>query len=165
MTTDTTETSIHPNNLQSISRFTFIDQIILQHNFDTTRELTSRSSFRHLLDHDHLLVHERRETVFDFESVSFGVHLRVDGGSDGRSSGGGGGESIGVHSRVEVLGFGTKMDGRLHLWSNKITCSHTKSQPSDFSFDGIVLYVHLVTIPSRQTILPSLSARRVLGVV
>ena len=103
--------------------------------------------------------------MFDFERVSFRVHLRVDRGRDGRSSRGGRRQAIGVHSGVEILGLGTEMDRGLHFGSDEITWLHNHSQSSELSLRGMVHYIHLVTIPSRQTILPSLSARNVLGVV
>jgi hypothetical protein len=117
-----TETPVHSDNLQPISRLTLIHQIILHHDLDTPRQLSRRRSFRHLLNHDHLVVHERRQPMLDLKRVSVGVGLGVGGGGNGGAGGGGGGEAVGVDSGMEVLSCVTVVDGLLHLGTDEVAC-------------------------------------------
>jgi len=80
-TSTSSHTLVDSNELNPISRLTPIDHVVLQHDLDTPRKLTSGSSFGHLLDRNGLLIPEGGESVLHGNDVAVSI---VPGDGNGR---------------------------------------------------------------------------------
>lgn len=113
----TTNTAVRADELDPVSRFTLVHQVVVQNHVRTARQLTSRSSLGHFLDADALVIAERAETILDLQGSSLFVRLRCDRGSGREVRGGGRG--IAVFAVVELTFVGRVMDRLEHLRTNK----------------------------------------------
>ena len=61
----TTNAAIHADELDSVSRLTFVYQVIIQNYVRTARQLARRCPLRHFLDADALVIPESAEPVLN----------------------------------------------------------------------------------------------------
>jgi len=116
------EAAVHADDLQPVARLALVDEVVLEHDLDAARELACRRALGHLLNRDHLVVHESRQAVLDLERVVVGVGLRVGRRRDGCARGGGGREAVRVQASVEVGRRRAVVHRLLHLWSDEVAC-------------------------------------------
>ena len=69
--------SVRAYYLYAITGLASINKVIIHHNLDRPRQLTSRRAFWHLLNHDLLMIHVCRQPEFSFKWIALGVFLRI----------------------------------------------------------------------------------------
>lgn len=121
------ERTVHAYDLQTVARLAFVDEVVLEHNFDAPRQLSRGCALRHLLDRHHLVVDESRQAVLNLERIVVGIGLRVSGRGDGRSGRGGGREAVGVDAGVKVGRRRAVVNRLLHLWPDEVAYEEGQS--------------------------------------
>jgi hypothetical protein len=84
-----TNTAVHADELDSVSRLTLVYQVIIQDYVRTARQLACRCSLGHFLDADALVITESAETVLDLQRMALFICLWCNRGRRGEVGRGG----------------------------------------------------------------------------
>ena len=76
----TSYTPINTDQLNTITRFTFVNKVVIENDVCAARVLSCWSTFRHFLDAYALMIFENTQAILSLEWMSIVISLRQYGG-------------------------------------------------------------------------------------